>query len=238
MAFTAERESAASLVPCMALVAEGTNGKACLSRSSRSASDRLQSAACALAAICRCGDRLSTLQRECSIQRRNQKVIEEAPSMAVSREVHAEMGKQAVQLAKAVKYQSAGTVEFLVDKHQNFYFLEMNTRLQAWRGVAWRGVAWRGVAWRGVAWRGVASGVAFPTRRCAANAKRAATAPTGRLQRALHMWSCAAVGRVALSLECPMPLPSSGPCPRASIVAQPSRAERTAKCKSTRATAR
>jgi hypothetical protein len=158
------------------------------------------------------------------------------------------MGKQAVQLAKAVKYQSAGTVEFLVDKHQNFYFLEMNTRLQAWRGVAWRGVAWRGVAWRGVAWRGVAwrgvawrgvaSGVAFPTRRCAANAKRAATAPTGRLQRALHMWSCAAVGRVALSLECPMPLPSNGPFPRASIVAQPSRAERTAKCKSTRATAR
>ena len=82
--------------------------------------------------------------------------------MAVSREVHAEMGKQAVQLAKAVKYQSAGTVEFLVDKHQNFYFLEMNTRLQAWRGVAWRGVAWRGVAWRGVAWRGVAwRGVAW-----------------------------------------------------------------------------
>ena len=70
--------------------------------------------------------------------------------MAVSREVHAEMGKQAVQLAKAVKYQSAGTVEFLVDKHQNFYVLEMNTLLQAWRGVAWRGVAWRGVAWRGI----------------------------------------------------------------------------------------
>ena len=59
--------------------------------------------------------------------------------MAVSREVHAEMGKQAVQLAKAVKYQSAGTVEFLVDKHQNFYFLEMNTRLQVWCGLAWHG---------------------------------------------------------------------------------------------------
>jgi propionyl-CoA carboxylase alpha chain len=76
------------------------------------------------------GNCLYLPERECSIQRRNQKVIEEAPSMAVSREVHAEMGKQAVQLAKAVKYQSAGTVEFLVDKHQNFYFLEMNTRLQ------------------------------------------------------------------------------------------------------------
>eukprot|EP00898_Chlorokybus_atmophyticus_P001565 jgi/Chlat1/2409/Chrsp17S02825 len=69
-------------------------------------------------------------QRECSIQRRNQKVIEEAPSVDLPRERVAEMGEQAVALARAVGYRSAGTVEFLVDKHKNFYFLEMNTRLQ------------------------------------------------------------------------------------------------------------
>ncbi|PJF17458.1 hypothetical protein PSACC_02764 [Paramicrosporidium saccamoebae] len=69
-------------------------------------------------------------ERECSIQRRNQKVIEEAPSMAITPELWKVMGEQAVQLAKKVGYFSAGTVEFLVDKHKNFYFLEMNTRLQ------------------------------------------------------------------------------------------------------------
>ncbi|GAQ88060.1 methylcrotonoyl-CoA carboxylase subunit alpha [Klebsormidium nitens] len=69
-------------------------------------------------------------ERECSIQRRNQKVIEEAPSTFITPETRKAMGEQAVQLAKAVGYQSAGTVEFLVDKHRNFYFLEMNTRLQ------------------------------------------------------------------------------------------------------------
>eukprot|EP00466_Bigelowiella_natans_P000335 jgi/Bigna1/51495/estExt_Genewise1Plus.C_10223 len=69
-------------------------------------------------------------ERECSIQRRNQKVIEEAPSVAVDPETRKAMGKQALQLAAAVEYQSAGTVEFLMDKHKNFYFLEMNTRLQ------------------------------------------------------------------------------------------------------------
>ena len=69
-------------------------------------------------------------ERECSIQRRHQKVIEEAPSPFISEETRAAMGAQAVALAKAVKYQSAGTVEFVVGKDQQFYFLEMNTRLQ------------------------------------------------------------------------------------------------------------
>jgi len=69
-------------------------------------------------------------ERECSIQRRHQKVIEEAPSPFISDDTRKAMGEQAVQLAKAVKYQSAGTVEFVVGKNQDFYFLEMNTRLQ------------------------------------------------------------------------------------------------------------
>jgi propionyl-CoA carboxylase alpha chain len=69
-------------------------------------------------------------ERECSIQRRHQKVIEEAPSPFISDETRAAMGAQAVALAKAVKYQSAGTVEFVVGADQSFYFLEMNTRLQ------------------------------------------------------------------------------------------------------------
>ncbi len=69
-------------------------------------------------------------ERECSIQRRHQKVIEEAPSPFISDETRKAMGEQAVALAKAVQYQSAGTVEFVVGKNQDFYFLEMNTRLQ------------------------------------------------------------------------------------------------------------
>jgi propionyl-CoA carboxylase alpha chain len=69
-------------------------------------------------------------ERECSIQRRNQKVIEEAPSPFIDAKTRAAMGAQAVALAKAVGYDSAGTVEFIVDKKRNFYFLEMNTRLQ------------------------------------------------------------------------------------------------------------
>jgi propionyl-CoA carboxylase alpha chain len=69
-------------------------------------------------------------ERECSIQRRHQKVIEEAPSPFISEATRAAMGAQAVALAKAVNYQSAGTVEFVVGKDQSFYFLEMNTRLQ------------------------------------------------------------------------------------------------------------
>ncbi len=69
-------------------------------------------------------------ERECSIQRRHQKVIEEAPSPFISEATRRAMGEQAVALAKAVKYQSAGTVEFVVGKDQSFYFREMNTRLQ------------------------------------------------------------------------------------------------------------
>src|SRR5471032_2726848 len=69
-------------------------------------------------------------ERECSIQRRHQKVIEEAPSPFLDAKTRKAMGEQAVALAKAVKYKSAGTVEFIVDKHRKFYFLEMNTRLQ------------------------------------------------------------------------------------------------------------
>jgi propionyl-CoA carboxylase alpha chain len=69
-------------------------------------------------------------ERECSIQRRNQKVVEEAPSPFLDEKTRRAMGEQAVALAKAVDYQSAGTVEFIVDKDRNFYFLEMNTRLQ------------------------------------------------------------------------------------------------------------
>ena len=76
------------------------------------------------------GNTLYLNERECSIQRRNQKVIEEAPSTFLDPETRRKMGEQAVRLAKAVDYTSAGTVEFLVDSQKNFYFLEMNTRLQ------------------------------------------------------------------------------------------------------------
>jgi propionyl-CoA carboxylase alpha chain len=69
-------------------------------------------------------------ERECSIQRRNQKVVEEAPSPFIDAKTREAMGAEAVSLAKAVGYDSAGTVEFIVDKKRNFYFLEMNTRLQ------------------------------------------------------------------------------------------------------------
>jgi len=69
-------------------------------------------------------------ERECTIQRRHQKVIEEAPSLFVNNLLREKMVNQAIKLAKAVGYHSAGTVEFVVDKNKNFYFLEMNTRLQ------------------------------------------------------------------------------------------------------------
>lgn len=76
------------------------------------------------------GNTIYLNERECSIQRRNQKVIEEAPSPFLDPQTRKAMGEQAVALAKAVKYKSAGTVEFIVDGERNFYFLEMNTRLQ------------------------------------------------------------------------------------------------------------
>ena len=76
------------------------------------------------------GNIVHVFERECSIQRRNQKVIEEAPSPFLDERTRSRMGEQAVALARAVKYESAGTVEFIVDPAKNFYFLEMNTRLQ------------------------------------------------------------------------------------------------------------
>lgn len=76
------------------------------------------------------GNTIHLFERECSIQRRHQKVIEESPSVFVTDEIRERMGGVAVSAAKAVHYEGAGTVEFLMDKDKNFYFLEMNTRLQ------------------------------------------------------------------------------------------------------------
>lgn len=76
------------------------------------------------------GNTVHLFERECSIQRRNQKIVEESPSPFVTPELRERMGRAAVAAAKAVGYVGAGTIEFLVDKHRNFYFLEMNTRLQ------------------------------------------------------------------------------------------------------------
>ncbi len=69
-------------------------------------------------------------ERDCSIQRRHQKVLEESPSPAMNEALREKMGRAAVQAAKAVGYESAGTIEFLLDKHRNYYFMEMNTRIQ------------------------------------------------------------------------------------------------------------
>jgi acetyl-CoA carboxylase biotin carboxylase subunit len=76
------------------------------------------------------GNYVHLCERECSIQRRHQKVIEESPSVIITPEVRAAMGKVAIEAARAVKYEGAGTCEFLVDRNRSFYFLEMNTRLQ------------------------------------------------------------------------------------------------------------
>lgn len=69
-------------------------------------------------------------ERDCSIQRRHQKVLEESPSVAITEELRRQMGETAVKAAKAVGYENAGTIEFLLDKDKNFYFMEMNTRIQ------------------------------------------------------------------------------------------------------------
>ena len=76
------------------------------------------------------GNVIHLCERECSVQRRNQKIVEESPSCFITPEVREEMGRAAVAAAKAVNYVGAGTIEFLVDKNRNYYFLEMNTRLQ------------------------------------------------------------------------------------------------------------
>ncbi|HBK53398.1 MAG TPA: acetyl-CoA carboxylase biotin carboxylase subunit, partial [Syntrophomonas wolfei] len=80
------------------------------------------------------GDQLGNLihlgERDCSLQRRNQKLLEEAPSSLLDEALRQQMGKVAVDAARAAGYSSAGTVEFLVDKNKNFYFIEMNTRIQ------------------------------------------------------------------------------------------------------------
>ena len=75
------------------------------------------------------GNVIHLFDRECSVQRRNQKVVEESPSPFLTPELRREMGEKAVAAAKAVNYSGAGTIEFLVDKNRRFYFLEMNTRL-------------------------------------------------------------------------------------------------------------
>src|SRR5690606_25571457 len=69
-------------------------------------------------------------ERDCSIQRRHQKLTEETPSPFMTKELRTDMGLAAVKAAEFIKYEGAGTIEFLVDKHRNFYFMEMNTRIQ------------------------------------------------------------------------------------------------------------
>ena len=69
-------------------------------------------------------------ERDCSIQRRHQKLVEETPSPFMTNKLRKDMGEAAIKAAEAVKYEGVGTVEFLVDKHRNFYFMEMNTRIQ------------------------------------------------------------------------------------------------------------
>ncbi|MGL5575910.1 MAG: acetyl-CoA carboxylase biotin carboxylase subunit [Sarcina sp.] len=76
------------------------------------------------------GKTIHLFERDCSVQRRNQKVIEEAPSTVLTPELRMKMGETAINAAKAVGYENAGTIEFLVDKDKNFYFMEMNTRIQ------------------------------------------------------------------------------------------------------------
>ncbi len=85
------------------------------------------------------GDQYGTVchlsERDCSIQRRHQKLVEESPSPFITPELRQKMGEAAIKAASAINYESVGTIEFLVDKHQNFYFMEMNTRIQVEHGV-------------------------------------------------------------------------------------------------------
>ena len=85
------------------------------------------------------GDQFGTVchlsERDCSIQRRHQKLVEESPSPFMTAELRQRMGEAAIKAAAAISYESVGTIEFLVDKHRNFYFMEMNTRIQVEHGV-------------------------------------------------------------------------------------------------------
>jgi acetyl-CoA carboxylase biotin carboxylase subunit len=85
------------------------------------------------------GDQYGTVchlsERDCSIQRRHQKLVEESPSPFMTPELRQQMGEAAIKAASAINYESVGTIEFLVDKHRNFYFMEMNTRIQVEHGV-------------------------------------------------------------------------------------------------------
>jgi acetyl-CoA carboxylase biotin carboxylase subunit len=85
------------------------------------------------------GDQFGTVchlsERDCSIQRRHQKLVEESPSPFMTPELRQKMGEAAIKAAAAINYESVGTIEFLVDKHRNFYFMEMNTRIQVEHGV-------------------------------------------------------------------------------------------------------
>ncbi|PSK88164.1 acetyl-CoA carboxylase biotin carboxylase subunit [Taibaiella chishuiensis] len=85
------------------------------------------------------GDQYGTVchmsERDCSIQRRHQKLVEESPSPFMTPELRQKMGEAAIKAAAAINYESVGTIEFLVDKHRNFYFMEMNTRIQVEHGV-------------------------------------------------------------------------------------------------------
>jgi acetyl-CoA carboxylase biotin carboxylase subunit len=85
------------------------------------------------------GDQFGTVchlsERDCSIQRRHQKLVEESPSPFMTPDLRQKMGEAAIKAASAINYESVGTIEFLVDKHRNFYFMEMNTRIQVEHGV-------------------------------------------------------------------------------------------------------
>lgn len=76
------------------------------------------------------GNSIHLGERDCSVQRRNQKVLEESPSTVLDEDLRRRMGEAAINAVKAANYSNAGTIEFLVDKHKNFYFMEMNTRIQ------------------------------------------------------------------------------------------------------------
>lgn len=81
------------------------------------------------------GNVVHLYERDCSLQRRNQKMIEEAPSTMLNDQLRRRLGSLSVKLAKAVKYEGAGTIEFLIDKNNNYYFIEMNTRIQVEHGI-------------------------------------------------------------------------------------------------------